>query len=203
MTDAEKLAIFNGALVYADEAPLASLTENRPAKRKLDAVWPNIVPTCLRAAYWKFALRTVKLEPDPSLSDATFGHRNVYILPDDYLRTYEVSSDEYFNTPLTRYQTERGYILTDVDPLYLRYVSSLLGDEVSQWTPEFLRAVQRMLAFEVAPSLKSKIKSDELWQLYKEALSEARTMDAIETEPQFRPAGSWNRSRGGYANRRR
>ena len=60
MTD--KLSIYNGALSILGERRLASLTENREPRYKLDDVWDNnFVRRLLQMGQWQFAQRTVQL----------------------------------------------------------------------------------------------------------------------------------------------
>lgn len=199
MTD--RLSLYNGALDSLGERQLASLTESRKPRRLLDSAWDRgAVDYCLKEAYWKFALRTQKLEYDTSVT-VEFGHSKAFTLPADYLKTYMICSDDYFKSPLIHYHIEGGKVFADCDEIYLRYVSNheSYGGDFSSWTPEFSRMVEEYLASLIAHSLKNDSQVKVAEKNFKDARKAARNSDAVESPPTFKPAGSWSRSRtGGY-----
>lgn len=203
MTD--KLALYNGALRYLGERALASLTEDRKPRRLLDGVWADqAVDNCLKMGFWKFALRTRKLDYDPDVTPQ-FGHRYAFTLNSDsneydYLKTYMVATGEYFSPGswLREYHREAGRIYCDLTVIYIRYVSNhpQYGGDMSEWSPEFVELVQAYLANKIAPSLQNEKDQGSTFERFKQTKREALSSDAIEGPPMKRAMGNWVRARG-------
>ena len=80
-----KLSIYNGALTIIGERKLASLTENREPRYKLDEIWDNdMIDRCLQMGQWKFAKRTVELTASPSVTPS-FGFQYAFEQPADHV----------------------------------------------------------------------------------------------------------------------
>ena len=78
-----KLTLFNGALRLLGERRLASLTEDRPARRYLDDAWDDgLVDDALEQGFWNFATRTVQMTASTSV-EPEFGYRYAFQKPDD------------------------------------------------------------------------------------------------------------------------
>lgn len=198
MTD--KLSVYNTALTHCGSRRLASLAENREARRALDAAWAGgILNRALRAGQWDFAARSVLIDVSPSV-EPEFGLRYAFDKPDDYIRTLNISGDEYFNEPLLQYQFEGGYFYADVEPLYLRYVSNGtdFGGDYSLWPPDFAEYVALLLAAQVAERLSGGRRTKaELEEQAKMMLKDAKGTDAADQPTKFPPHGSWTRARMG------
>ena len=199
MTD--KLSLYNGALTVLGERKLASLTENREPRYKLDDIWDNdLVDRVLQMGQWYFAQRTVQLAENPSITPS-FGYRYGFDAPADWLRTMGVCYDEYFQLPITRYSREAQWWFCDATPIYVKYVSNDIqyGQDYSLWPPNFTEMVEHYMAMKVAPRLTGVDISDTaLLQKYKLWLAEAKATDAMEEPAKFAPKGSWSRSRRGF-----
>jgi len=195
-----KLQIFNGALLECGERNLASLTENREPRRLLDAVWDTgALDFCLDAGMWKFATRSAMLERSPSISPS-FGYQNAYEIPSDFIRTVAFCADEYFASPITQYSVEAGFWFSDVEPVYVKYVSndSSYGADMSLWPQNFARYVEAYLASRIIERLtQNETKWGNLYKLTERRLLEAKSSDAMEGPTTFSPSGSWVRSRSG------
>ena len=195
-----KLSILNSALLECGERNLASLTEAREPRRLLDAVWDNgALDFCLNAGQWKFATRSTMLERSPSITPA-FGYQNAYEIPSDFIRTVAFCADEYFNSPITQYSTEAGFWFSDVEPVYVKYVSNdaSYGADMSLWPQNFARYVEAYLASRIIERLsQNETKWGNLFKLTERRLLEAKATDAIEGSTKFAPTGSWVRSRSG------
>ena len=116
---ADKLLLFNNALLLCGERTIGSLTEARESRRLLDAVYDGGAnKTCLEAGLWNFATRSLKIEFDPSI-DPDFGFQRAFEKPSDWCRTGTVSVDEYFGIPLKGFQfsDEGGFWFADIDTL--------------------------------------------------------------------------------------
>ena len=199
MTD--KLSVYNGALTILGERKLASLTENRPPRHKLDDIWDNDMrERVLQHGQWNFAARTVMLEASPSVTPS-FGFQFAFDKPIDFVRTMQVAHDEYFNLPITRYSDEASWIFTDSEQIYFQYVSKDIqwGFDFSLWPENFTEYVEHYMAYKVAPRLIGlDINKKELARDMKHMLLAAKATDAMEGPAQFAPKGGWARSRQGF-----
>lgn len=195
---ADKLQVYNAALLHLGAKTLATLTESRKSRRTLDAVWASgAVRYCLEQGYWNFATRTIKIEATPSL-EPDFGYRFAFDKPSDFVRLISISYDEYMDTPLNRFTDEDQYWFADYDTLYISYVSDDVsyGGSLGVWTETFTRLVQLYLAHFAAPSITHDdaiIKRVEM--AYKLALTNAKNKDATNQGAKATPLGRLARSR--------
>lgn len=196
-----KLGLYNGALRALGEAPLLALTDNRASRRTLDSVWDDgFVDSVLEAGQWNFATRIQKLTPDTAITPA-FGYRNAFVKPDDFVRLTGISADEFIGYPLMEYSYETGYWFSDVEELYIRFVSNHVdyGGDLSAWTRAFVEYAKHALAAEAAPMVNdSKLK--DVVQLRDRFLADAKSRDGMEQPTQSPPPGSWlqARTRSGF-----
>jgi hypothetical protein len=195
-----KLAIYNDALLLLGERKLSGLSEASEARRVMDTVWEaGAVDSCLEQALWNFAVRTTRLEYDASI-EPEFGYQRAFPKPDDFLRTKEISVDEYFRQPLNELVDEAGFIFADFDQIYVRYISNdtSFGSDMSLWPRTFQRYVSAYLAVEACMRLtQSDAKYQRVYQIMRERLSDARSKDAMQNPTKFPPMGTWARSRFG------
>jgi hypothetical protein len=194
----DKLSIYNGALSIIGERKLASLTENREPRLKLDDIWDNdMIDRCLQMGQWKFAKRTVELTASPSVTPS-FGFQYAFEQPADFQRTIAMCYDEYFNVPITRYSPEGSFWFADVEVIYLAYVSNdaQFGGDFSLWPPNFTEMVEHYMAWKVAPRIAGiDIGDKRLGRQWKSWLAEAKSTDAMESPAKFAPSGTWANSR--------
>lgn len=197
-----QLKLYNRALLILGERSLSSLTENNEHRRSLDTVWDSgaIRTEWLRAGLWNFAVRTTQQEYDSGL-DPAFGYQHLFPKPSDWVRTAMVASDEYFQFPLTRYEDEAGYWASDLQTMFVSYISNdaSYGLDYSLWPEHFTRWCEYDLAMKIAPrsvSLDDNKRAD-LKKDWQKALNMARSYDAMDEPARFPPSGSWSRSRGG------
>jgi len=202
-----RLGLYNDALLLCGERFLASLTEEREPRRLLDHVWNNgWVKACLERGQWWHAMRTVRIDYDPSIT-YDFGYQRAFTKPPDWVMTSAVCSDEYFNTPLVQYADERANWYADIDPIFVKYVSSdaAFGGDLSQW-PESFTAYAAAYG---ADRIINKLAGDRADQVLKlrgadgksgilaSSLHTAKGMAAM-TQPTIKMAeGSWTRARRG------
>lgn len=194
---ADKLAIYNEALGHLGSRELASLAENRDPRRRLDRVWDNAVRYTLEQAPWSFAIRSLQLEPSPSIEPA-FGYCLAYQKPDDWLKTVELTSDERGRCPIKEYADEAGFWFTDTDPVFARYVSldPSYGLDLSRWSPTFTAYLAiRMAQLSCQRITGSSSMMADLVKLEDRERKRAKGNDALNTPPAFPPVGTWVRSR--------
>lgn len=195
----DKLMLYNGALRLCGEGKV-TLTENREPRRLLDDVWAEgAVKYCLEQGQWSFAIRTLRLEPDPA-KDTEFGYRNAYPKPDDYCGLAAIAADEYFRPGFSQYDDNAKHWFTDIDELFVKIISDDpdYGGDYSLWDITFAKYVMSYMAFEVAPRLTGvKVDMDKLERIMDKRLSNAANKDGFSRPTRFPNQGSWNNSRFG------
>ena len=195
-----QLQLYNGALRECGERSLASLTENRPPRLYLDEVWNEgigAVNRVLDEGLWTFATRSAAIEYDPSISPP-FGFLYGFGLPNDFIRTSAVCVDPYFNTPLTRYTEEAGFMFSDLMIIYVKYISNDLGygANANLWSGTFMTFFELWLAAKVAMRVtQDKAKAECIEKKMLRARLEARSRDCGEKPSSFLPRGSWTAAR--------
>jgi hypothetical protein len=195
-----RLKLYNNALKICGERSLATLTENREPRRLLDEIWDDGgVKTCLEGGQWKFAMRAIRIDYDPSITP-DFGYNRAFQKPTDWCCTSSVSIDEYFKTPYLNYTDEAGYWYSDVDFLYIKYVSDdpAWGGDLSTWTERFSNYVASYFANQIVFKLTSDKERIQLVKMeLKETEREAKNHDAMAEPVKFPPEGGWNGARRG------
>lgn len=195
-----RLSIYNGALRHCTERQLASLTENREPRRMLDAAWNDgFLKGVLEAGQWGFACRSMMYDYSPSV-EPPFGLRRAFNKPDDFVRTMAVCSDEYFRTPVINYSDERGFWYSDLDTLYIKYVSIApeFGLDFSLWPQSFVDYVESKLAEKVIGPLKQNRQATvDQMEITKNLLMIANSQNAMADPVKFPPVGMWVGARAG------
>lgn len=205
----KKLDIYNGALLRIGSRKLKNLSEDREPRRVLDHFWGGsnqLVAYALERGDWNFAIRASQLEAETSVTPE-FGWSFAYIKPDDFRRLSSLASDERFQNPLTyeSYADEAGYWLSDNDPLYLRYVSdgNDFGFNSGIWTEGFIDFLEVRLARLACNRLSNdKGLLQGLVAEEKKALTNAKSVDALDEGVKFLPHGTWSGARSGRWGRR-
>lgn len=195
---ATQLGQYKGALRAIGDQRLNSLSENTLERYTLDDVWVTSQKYLLLQHPWKFALRVVRLTPDPGIT-TVFGPKYAYTKPTDYVRMDGFSTDPYFQNQIRIYDEHDGAWFTDEgNPVYLRYVSNDAnhGGNLANWPVLFELAHQYYLA-EVSglQITKSGQTKDMLTQDYIRALNRAKVLDSNGKAPESKPMGTWTRAR--------
>lgn len=198
-----KLEIYNLALLHMKASALASLTEEVEARYVLDTLYASVTKNMLENGFWKFAIRSVRITPDPDVTP-TFGYSLAFNKPDDWVRTYDLSESEDFSPPLDDWIEEANLFFAHVDPIYVRYVSNDatgFGMNMDRWTGRFITALAFHLAWRAAPkatgssdSFNEKLEGD-----YLKALSDAKQFEALREPSKAPPQGRWNSGRFGVS----
>lgn len=195
---ATQLLLYNRACRIVKERRLSSLTEKQESRYLLDAVWDEGgVRACLAKGHWNFAMRTIQIaytsdvEPD-------FGFQRAFTKPADWVRTSALCSDPYFQNPMMNYADESGYWFSDIDTLYIKYVSDDVsyGEDMSTWSEGFFNYAAHYFAAEIQPSLtSSESKEINLDKRLARALTEAKSEDGQNEPARKIPSGSWVNAR--------
>jgi hypothetical protein len=201
-----RLKLYNAALRHIGETKLASLSENRKPRHLMDDVWDGgFLNAVLEQGQWKFAMRTVKIEIDPDVTPS-FGYRNAFSKPSDYVKVAGICSDEYFRSPLLDYSDEGSYWYSDLSEIYVQYVSNdpAYGYDLTKWPETFCLYAEFFMASQIVESItQSATKEEKVLKLMQRHLTDARSKDALAGPTKFLPEGNWTKSRrGGHNNRR-
>lgn len=194
-----KLSLYRGACEVLGERKIQSLTEDVPTRKSLDGVWDREgVKRCLQAGLWNFATRGVMLTYDPSYTPAS-GFSRVFTLPEDFVRLVSLSASEFNEPSLKRYNIDARFIFSDLDEVYLRYVSSdtLYGFDYSKWPPNFTAFVEHDFAFRICRRVTGSGRTKmEVERDRNAKLDSALSTDAAEEAAVVAPSGSWGQARG-------
>lgn len=199
-----QLGIYNGALRLLKERKLASLSENKEARRVLDDVWEDVIDTVLEEGLWNFATRTAKFTAEVGFVPA-FGYKNQFIQPDDFVRLVALSQDEHQRVPLNDYTGEVGSWYADAAEIYVSYVSNgtNYGADLTRWPRTFVKYVELYIATEAGPRITGKDLDQGIIKQLRDALVNARSKDAMEEPTRFMPQGRWTSARAGGTRRDR
>jgi hypothetical protein len=198
-----QLEIYNLALSHIKETQLAAVDEAREARYVLDTHYDQDLRWMLEAGFWKFAMRTVKIDYDPDTATA-FGMSRVFNKPEDWVRTYLVSGSERLDPPLDDWIEEGNTFIADVTPIYVRYVSNSetgYGMDMTRWTARFIEAFSWRLAHSIAPKITGASDNSKggIKDSADNALKEALTFEAMREPSRRPPDGRWNKARfSGY-----
>ena len=194
---ASTVQICNQALSKVGAARIIDLLDDTKNARILNAIFEVKRDAELAAHPWTFAIKRAKI---PALSTApAFGWLYSYPLPSDFLRLIEVGNETnlYDTDSGARFQVEGNAILCDeASPLQIRYVYRVTNTGL--FSALFVEALACRLAAEIAEELtQNSGKRDMAWAEYKEAIKQARRVNAIEQPPNKQPDLSWVRAMTG------
>lgn len=195
-----KVAIVNMALLKLGEPPIQSLQDNVKAARLASQVYDPVLDQELARHFWRFAIARKLI--DEAVNDEPRGpFQYAYSLPADWLTTVWIGDLPTGTLPVPvddvpEWSHEGRYILTnEAAPISLLYVRRV--QDPTLFHAQFAELFSARLAMEMADSLTN---STTKWQkcrtLYKDALAEARRIQAIMEPPRFStPSDSWLTSR--------
>lgn len=207
-----RLQLYNDALLLAGERAIASLTVTEETRRLLDQVWTNGgVDACLEEGQWQFAMRTIQIDYDPGI-DPDFGYLHGFDKPTDWVLTSALCSDEFFRVPVLRYSDEAGYWFSDLETLYVRYVSNdgSYGGDLSSWPQSFTEFVAAHFATKLVLKMSSDPEKRRLFDnpanpkhsIRGRALLQAKSRCAMASPTLIPPAGRWSGARRSGSNSR-
>lgn len=170
--------ICNLALDLLKEAPIASMTENRPMARWFSRNYANARDGLLRQHDWNFARARASLAADSGAP--AFGWDWAYTQPADCLRIIPLTiNGDPEGTPIP-HEVEAGKILTDKEaPLLVRYIKRETNCDL--FAPEFIDALAARMAMRMAHYVTGKTGYQQIAaNAYQEALKSAWLVNAIE-----------------------
>lgn len=192
-----KLELYNKALTHLGPTRLLADNENRPDRHELDAVYQGTLKAMLERGLWYFALRSSMLLPDNDV-EPRFGRQCAYRLPEDYVRLRAICVDERQEIEDRSFRRERDVIYSDQSRLFMSYVSDDVnyGRNLGAFTELFAEAMAAELAYQSGlPITKDRGTKNDLLIIKKQALFDAKRLEAVDERVKFRPVGSWATSR--------
>lgn len=144
-----KLSLYNDALFLLGQRLLATDTEDRPNRHKLDALYDNgAVDYCLEVVKPKFAAKLTSLTGvAPTLVTS---YTNEATLPADFQALIGVFADAAMDQEITRYTHEADKILSDFATIYVRYVQDFATVGLTNMSHTFGRVVAAYMARELS-----------------------------------------------------
>lgn len=196
-----KLALMNKALEHLGPVRLTSLTENRPDRRELDAVYDASLQAVLEQGLWFFALRTVELTPDDDV-EPLFGLQYAYRKPSDFVRLRLFCPDENQTADDLTRKTEGNYWYSAHSKAYVTYVSNgaNYGLNLGAW-PELVADVGgcEMAYRSSLPVTKDRGTKNDLLLIKRRFLIDAKRFNAVDERVMGKPLSSWAANRLAFA----
>ena len=193
------LNIYNDALLILGLDKITSNNDDSFRRVKLDQALDNdLVSAELEDNTWQFGLTSVKSIYDPSL-EPDFGPKYVHAHPSDMHILDGIYSDEHMRHGVKYYKDEGGYFFTELQEVYIQYVSTDFLTNPNNWPSFFKRLIAGRLARDAAAGLKADVMlaRDE----YEERLDSAQSIDVMRSPPKMLTHGNWVsarfRGRGG------
>jgi hypothetical protein len=185
---ATDLSICNNALVQLGNEPLLNLTDTtKKAVRLCVQFYDQTVEEVLRAYNWNCATVRDTLTVDETAPEWGYNYR--YALPADCLRVIGFSSAS------VNWKIENGYILADTDGGEISYIKLITAADMDALLRSAVSA--RLAAYLAFPLTNSATVAKAMFDLYKEKLADAHTMDAFENGTgEHLASDTWINARG-------
>ncbi len=184
--------IYNDALQCMGLEDITSNTDDSNRRGKLDrALDSSLVADLLEMTSWTFGTSSTKSSYDPAIEPA-WGYQRAHSKPSDMQRLDGVFHDEYFQVPLKLYHDEGAYFYTDIDDLFVQYISTSWLTNPAQWPAHFRKLVASKMATDAAASLKVEGADPVRAKgIYDERESSSKSIDAMAAPPRILAGGKW------------
>jgi len=188
------VAIANlAATTVGTAARLTTPGDDTTLGRAVASVWEMERQAALRDGAWNFAMKRASL---PKLTEPPVHQFQArFQLPADCIRLIEI-----YDLRRDEWQLEGRAINADhTGPLKIRYLADI--KEPAEFDPLFAKAFALRIACAIGNRIAGSSFKEELnWQKYRDALAEARRVDAMENPPIEQYESSWVSNRWqGYA----
>lgn len=167
---------------------ISALTDNTRAAVVCNALYAYLRDEVLGESPWRFALKRLTLNPNSTVP--VFDYTYQYDIPSDCLRLLRTDDDSIV------WIQEGNQILSNEPTLNMQYIYR--NEDESSWDARFCEAFAWRIAMELSLAITGSIPmKQECEKSYKDALAQARAMNAvIGTIPPLE-ADIWSRSRRG------
>lgn len=185
-----KLTVFNTSIGLLGQSIIndPEVTNNDTA-RTLRGHWTTTVNRCHEKTAWDHAKVLAQL--GRLAETPTFGYDYYYAVPSDCVRTLYISETGEKNNELLEFEKIEGKIATDVETVYLTYVTKDSIEAIGRWPDTFAYYVATELAFVSAPKINPEA-MEEIGRERKKALADAIGIDAAQGPVIRRRHGSWS-----------
>lgn len=185
-----EVGICNSALIKIGEDTITALSEDTKAARLCNQIYNATRDAVLRAHIWNFAIKRVELAVNTTAP--VFEYSNAFDLPSDCLRVLNLEDSDTMTSIV--FKVEGRQLVTNESTAKIRYISRV--EDPNQFDDLFKEALSARLAYELAyPLAESNTLMQNMYSVYKDKLSEARTMDGQEGTPDQLISREWTDSR--------
>ena len=180
-----KVEIANLALMHVGDNTITSFSDGTAAANTINTVYETVRDSVLRDHTCNFAIKQATPSLDATAPIYGFNHR--FDMPTDLIRLIELEDNP-------RYKIEGRFILTDSNPINIKYVYK--NETVTEYDSMFVQALAVRLAGTIAERLtQSSTLAEELIGLYRLHLKDAKSVDAQVNYPDDLEANLWLDSR--------
>ena len=192
-----QVQVCNSALLKVGTDIISDINEGARAAVICRTLFAYLQDEVMAASPWRFATRSVVLYPNGNTPPFTYTF--AYDIPQDCLRLLSPDDDALI------WKVEDGgdwsndevQILSNESSLNMRYI--FRQNDYSQWTSLFAETLAWRIAMELALSITRSIPmKQECEKSYKEALAQARAINAVIGTPVPLEADIWSKARRGY-----
>lgn len=180
-----KVDLCNKALRRLGEDPIIALDNNTLWGRRCNAALPDVTRTVLAMDIWRSCTKRAELAAS---SETPISYNSAFPLPADFLRLGAIRL-----SPNETWSLESNQILTNkqkTDTLEILYVAEVV--DTNKYSAPLYEAISLGLAHELSGySSATNVAKDDIYQLYKEALSMAMNVNAKETPVNSLASSSW------------
>lgn len=183
---ATDVLICSSALMLLGNEPIDNLTDDTKAVDLCVQFYQQTVNAVLRAYTWNCAIaQSAALVASTTPS---FGYGYAYTLPADCLRVLSIEDDDSIEFKIINNELQ-----TDEATAKISYIKVVTAANMDSLLKE---AISARLAATIAFSLtNSNSAATAMWQLYKDKLDEAQSIDAFEGTPPQMGSNDWINSR--------
>ena len=176
--------IVNKALILIGAQRILSMADAGNEAQTAAELWDSVRDAVMRAYPWNCCVRQATLAA--LSSTPAFGYSYQYQLPQDPL-CLRVLGMQYHDSI---FRIQGRYLLTDESTCSITYIAR--ETDITIWDPLLKEAVAARLASELAyPLSNSATLAKTRWDLYREILAEARSIDAQEGTPEQYEVTAW------------
>lgn len=185
------VAICNLALQKLGADRIVTLDQDHPNARDCNAAYAPTRDKLLRRYAWSFAKSRAELAASATAPAFDYGY--AFPLPTDFLRLI-LPRDNRIDWVIERHAGRRAILSNDAGPLEIRYVA--LVTDPTEFDPLFDDALACALAFQICEKItQSNTKKADLVAEMREAIRNARQMNAFEVLPQESDDDPWIQAR--------
>lgn len=178
---ATKLQIANRALLEVNGSPILSLDERTGTARIVKAALEGSIEEVQALANWPILRRTIVLQPSVEWTPVDAEFTNAFKQPADFGNVVHVT-DNNGNLGYD-YRLENGYILSNLDSVYLRYNINL--ETVTEFPPYLVMVLVAHLAYRIVGPITGDLNGkNALNQEFKSQLRKGKILAARESPPQ-------------------